>query len=283
LSSVPRVELKASYNIIEIGGEMKELRNSILCIVLVIATLSLSILMVRPAYAQSTEPSPPKFSMQTPNASTIQLVVENQAFTNSSSVNSLVYYFRVKAHNSDTWMIDGDYTLQSNSDTTIISISPETGGAEILSTPFFDNSTSFDFQVQAVTGFYSVTWKPGYMPGMPTQYQSGNGYWDITFNPAESSDWSPTQTVAMPVSSNSPSSTLVPTQIPFSASNPAANSTNDPTGRFTQDENTTKTSSAAAIPEFLWLVILPLFLSIFFIAVTLRHRKIINVKKETSC
>ena len=260
---------------------MKELRNSILCIVLVIATLSLSILMVRPSYAQSTEPSPPKFSILTPNASTIQLVIQNQAFTNSSSVNSLVYYFRVKAHNSDTWMEDGDYTLQSNSDITIISISPESEVGAFLYTPFFDNSTSFDFQVQAVTGFYSVTWQPGYMPGMPTQFQSGNGYWDITFNPAESSDWSPTQTAAMPVSSNSPSSALVPTQIPFSASNPTANSTNDPTSMLTQNENTTKTGSTVAIPEFLWLVILPLSVSIFSIAVILRHRKIIHMKKET--
>ena len=262
---------------------MKELRNSILCIALVIATLSLSILMVKPSCAQSTEPSPPKFSIQTPNASTIQLVIENQAFTNSSSVNSLVYYFRVKAHNSDTWMMDGDYTLQSNSGITIISIAPESGLGAFLSTPMFQNCTMLDFQVQAVTGFYSVTWQPGYMPGMPTQFQSGNGYWDITFNPAESSDWSSTQIVAMPVSSNSPSSALVPTQVPFSASNPTANSTNDSTSMPNQNENTTKTSSISAIPEFLWLVILPLSLSIFSIAVILRHRKIIHVKKETSC
>jgi len=262
---------------------MKELRNSILCIALVIATLSLSMVMVRPACAQPTEPSPPKFTIQVPNTSTIQLVIENQAVINSSSVNSLVYYFRVKDHNSDVWVKDGDYYLQSNSDTTIISIPPIPGlPVSILSLPLLDNSTLLDFQVQAVTGFYSVTWQPGYMPGMPTQCQTGDGYWDITFNPAQSSDWSPTQTVAMPVSSNSPSSTLVPTQVPFSTSNPTANSTSDPTNMATQNK-TTKPSSTAVIPVFLWLVFLTLFLSIFCIAEAFRHRKIINVKKETSC
>jgi hypothetical protein len=224
---------------------MKELRNSILCVVLVMATLSLSILMVRPSYAQSTEPSPPKFSIQTPNTSTIQLVIENQAFINSSSVNSLVYYYRVKDHNSDTWMEDGDYTLQSNSDITIISIPPEPGVGTLLNTPMFQNSTSLDFQVQAVTGFYSVTWQPGYMPGMPTQFQSGNGYWDITFNPAESSDWSPTQTVTLPAN--------------LSLSTTSASSfTSTPT---------------PAAPEIPILAILPLFLLVISVAFILRHRK----------
>jgi len=230
---------------------MKELRNSILCIVLVVATLSLSILMVKPACAQSTEPSPPKFTIQIPNNSTIQLVIENQAFTNSSSVNSLVYYLRVKAHSSDTWMEDGDYTLQSNSNITIISISPESEVGAFLYAPFFDNSTSFDFQVQAVTGFYSVTWQPGYMPGMPTQYQPGNGYWEITFNPAESSAWSPTQTVTFPP--------IVPlSTVPDSSSS-------------------TSTSTPTA-PEIPILAILPLFLLVISVAAILRHRKTAKLK-----
>lgn len=253
---------------------MKKLRNSLLCVVLVIATLSLSTLTVRPACAQSTAPSTPEFSIQTPNASTIQLVIENQAFTNTSSVNSIVYYYRVKGQNSETWVIDGDYTLQSNSDTTIISIPPIPGlPVPILSTPLLDNSTLLDFQVQAVTGFYSVTWQPGYMPGMPTQCQPGNGYWDIAFNPAQSSPWSPTQTVAMPVIANSTSSTFAPALTPSSVSNPTANSTNDPTSVPTQNENTAKTSSNAAVPEFLWLVFLPLFLSMFSVAAILRLRE----------
>jgi hypothetical protein len=229
---------------------MKELRNSLLCVVLVVATLSLSILIVRPSCAQSTEPSPPKFSIQTPNASTIQLVIENQAFINSSSVNSLVYYFRVKARNSDIWMKDGDYTLQSNSDITIISISPESEVGAFLYTPFFDNSTSFDFQVQAVTGFYNVTWETGYMGnGMP---ELQPGYWQIIFNPAESSAWSPTQTVTFPP--------IVPlSTVPDSSSS-------------------TSTSTPTA-PEISIIAILPLFLLVISVAVILRHRKTVNLKQ----
>ena len=261
---------------------MKELRNSILCVVLVIATLSLSMLMVRPSYAQSTEPSIPKFSIQTPNTSTIQLVIENQAFTNSSSVNSLVYYYRVKAHNSDTWMIDGDYTLQSNSDITIISIPPEPGIGTFLNTPMFQNSTLLDFQVQAVTGFYNVTWEQGYMGSIP---QAQPGYWQISFNPAESSAWSPTQTVTLPANlstgldssststSTSPSPILTRTpllQTPAATALPRS-----------QSPSTNLKSSSLSVQES-WLAVIPL-VAIFFIAVVVRHRKTANLKKETSC
>jgi hypothetical protein len=65
-----------------------------------------------------------------------------------------------------------------------------------------------DFQVQAVTGYYAITQKPGYIPGAPTQAQSGNGYEEITFNPAESSDWSNTQTVNLNETSTTPTPIL---------------------------------------------------------------------------
>ena len=208
---------------------------------LILILAASSLIMAKQAFAQSTEPSPPNFTIQIPNSSTIQLVIENQAFINTSSVNSIVYYYRVKPDNSDVWNIDGDYTLQSNSDTTIISIPPLPGvPGTILSTPQFDNVTLIDFQVQAVTGFYNVTWVAGYMPGMPTQVQSGNGYSDITFNPAESSDWSPTQTVTIPASFTSTSTSPTPT--PTSTVSPTASPSPSPT-----------------IPEFPTWIILPFF------------------------
>jgi hypothetical protein len=195
--------------------------------------------MAGSVYAQSTKPSAPKFTIQMPNNSTIQLVVENQAFTNSSSVNSIVYYFRVKVHNSDLWVESGNYNLQSNSKTTVISIPPQPGMSlydSILSSPLFNNSTLLDFQIQAQTGYYAITQKPGYIPGMPP---IGSGsYSEITFNPAETSGWSNTQTVNL----NQTSTTLTPT----------------PT---------------STVPEFSWLMILPLFLSTFFIVVLFRKRK----------
>jgi len=186
--------------------------------------------MAKPAFAQSTEPSPPNFTIQIPNSNTIQLVIENQAFINTSSVNSVIYYYRVKPHNSDVWNEFEDYTLQSNSDITIISIPPLPGmPSSILSTPQFDNITLIDFQVQAVTGFYSITWETGYVPGMPSE----QGYDQITFNPAESSDWSTTQTVTIPAS--------------FTSSN------------FSTLSSTPTPTSTPTVPEFPTLIILPLF------------------------
>jgi len=70
-----------------------------------------------------------------------------------------------------------------------------------------NNSTLLDFQVQAQTGYYAITQKPGYMPGMPP-VGSGDGYSEITFNPAESSDWSDTITVNL-----NDQTTLSPSQI----------------------------------------------------------------------
>jgi hypothetical protein len=58
-----------------------------------------------------------------------------------------------------------------------------------------------------VTGYYSITQKPGYIPGAPIHAQSADGYTEITFNPAESSDWSNTQTVNLNETSPSPSPT----------------------------------------------------------------------------
>jgi hypothetical protein len=188
---------------------------------LIIVKFTMAIIMVivfssctiaESVYAQSTKPSPPKFTIQIPNNSTIQLVVENQAFTNSSSVNSIVYYYRVKDHFSEQWILNGNYQLQSNSQTTLITIPPHP--SPFLFDPFMystvlNNSTLLDFQVQAKTGYYAITQKPGYMPGMPP-IGSGDGYSEITFNPAETSDWSITQAVNLNQTSTTSTTPTVP-------------------------------------------------------------------------
>jgi hypothetical protein len=180
---------------------------------LFIAVLTVSsLIMVATVHAQSTKPSPPKFTIQIPNNSTIQLVIENQAFTNSSSVNSIGYYFRVKDHNSDLWLESGNYNIQSNSKTTIISIPPLPGMSlynSILSSPLLNNSTLLDFQVQAQTGYYAVTNVPGPPPLIspaPQQWHT-----EITFNKSEKSDWSNILTVDLneeTVVTPSPTSTV---------------------------------------------------------------------------
>ncbi len=151
--------------------------------------------MVKPAYAQSTKPSAPKFIIQFPNNSTIHLVIENQHFINTSSVNSIVYYYRVKDHYSNQWLLDADYNLQSNSKTSIISIPPVPAPSLFTLGPLnrLNNSTLIDFQVQAVTGYYSITNESG--PPALISPAPQNWHMEITFYPAESSDWSNTQTV----------------------------------------------------------------------------------------
>jgi hypothetical protein len=184
-------------------------RNLSITLLSIIVLLNLTI--VGTVCAKVTKPSPPKFTIQIPNNSTIQLVIENQAFTNSSTVNSIVYYFRVKDHNSNLWLESGNYNLQSNSKTTIISIPPLPGMSlldSILSSPLLNNSTLLDFQVQAETGYYEITNKSGSPPLVSPAPQ--NWHTEITFNPAETSDWSNTQTVIIP--STSGSLTPTPTQ-----------------------------------------------------------------------
>jgi hypothetical protein len=151
----------------------------LLVLLIVISTTELTV------NAQSTSnPSVPKFSILLPDNSTIQLIVENQAFTNSSSVNALVYYVRVKDHYSNQSGLIGNYYLQSSSETTNIRQSTHL----FLNGSPFSNSTLLDFQVQAQTGYYAVTNKSGpphLISPPPQQWHT-----EITFNESETSDWS---------------------------------------------------------------------------------------------
>jgi hypothetical protein len=165
-----------------------------LSILLVVILAISSVLIVKPISAQSvTKPSAPQFSIQFPNNDTIQLVIQNQEVFNSSSVNSIIYYYRVKDPYSPRSSIDKDYVLQSNSKTTTITIPPVPDGmlfSQMVNRTIGSNSTLIDFQVQAVSGYYAVTQKPGPIPGGPLQYQSPDGYTEITFNESQASDWS---------------------------------------------------------------------------------------------
>jgi hypothetical protein len=168
--------------------------GKLLIIFIVMVLLSSILLIVKSSDAQSTfKPSAPKFSIRFPNDKTIQLLIENQAFTSSSSVNSIIYYYRVKDPNSERCSIDADYTLQSNSKTTIISIPSDSNDplfSLMVNRTIPSNSKLIDFQVQAVTGYYAVTQKPGPIPGGPLNFTSPDGYTEITFNESAASDWS---------------------------------------------------------------------------------------------
>jgi hypothetical protein len=188
-----------------------------LSLLLLLIMIVLSITITETVQAQSTKPSTPIFSIQIQQGATrpaIHLVILNQAFVNSSSVDSIVYYWRVKDHNSDAWGESDSIQLQSNSITTTISVYPATLTIlDILAT-----STLLDFQVQAATGNYTTPTYPA----------------ESTFVKSEQSVWSTTQTIT----------------------NPAT------------------TSSSTPVPEFSWLMILPLLLSLLTVAVLIRKSRV---------
>ena len=168
-------------------------RNSkSLSLALVLIMVTLCITIVETVQAQSTKPLPPKFSITTVPG--INLVIENQAFANSTSVNSIVYYWKVKDHYSEGWATSNNFQRQSNSKTTIIGVYPAT----LYMLWVLGTSTLLDFQVQAATGNYTAPDKFG----PPTL--------GPTFVKSEESDWSSTQTITNPKTTSSPSPSPVP-------------------------------------------------------------------------
>jgi hypothetical protein len=105
---------------------------------------------------------------------------------------------------------------------------------------------SVDIQVKSLIVYYSLVDDPYNRP------------WDqsAVFTAVGESDWSNTQTI-----------TLADGSVPTSASpNPTPTSTQNPTPTPT-------------VPELSWLVVVPLIVGVFAIAVILRHRKTISQNK----
>ncbi len=198
--------------------------------------------MINSTNAQSIpKPSAPEFTIKFPNDQTIQIVIENQAFTNNSSVNAIIYYYRVKDHNSQQWLIDKDYKLQSDSKTTTITIPSVPGPLfpSMVYSTILNNSTLLDFQVQAQAGYYAVS----NVSGAPAMISPAPQQWhtEITFNESATSDWSSSVTVDL-------NEMIVVT--PSATPNPSP-----------------------SVPELSWFIVVLLLLSVFAVALVVRHRK----------
>jgi hypothetical protein len=165
-------------------------------VVIVVSIIAVSVVMSLSqcvTYGQSTtKPSAPQFTIQVISGSSLQFVIENKDFS-SSSVNAIMYYYRVKDHYGDQWMIDRNGQLQSDSNTTVLTI-PSYPSEYLFGHPShpLSNVSVLDFQLQAETGFYLEKYVQGQMPGALLET---DGYWETTFNKSETSDWSSTQTV----------------------------------------------------------------------------------------
>ena len=222
-----------------------------LFLIIIVAVSCLTLLMVKPASAQTIpQPSVPQFTVKYVDLSydvptttsidqyngqtitnqgyhvenrTIQLIIKNQPFTSyiQDRENMSFYYnVREKGAYAENWttLFRPDnyyYWTQSNTGyTTFVYLIDQNAP------PFWDELVSggtVDFQVQAMIGYASRT----------------IGFASWYFNGTES-DWSPTQTVAIPASSISPT---------------------------------------PSVPEFPVLVFLQFFISMLLVAVYLRNRR----------
>jgi hypothetical protein len=269
-----------------------------LILILIIAISSLSLIIVKPASAQSIpNPSVPEFSVQYVNhpydlapTSTvdpytgktivtsqgghfdnfsIEVKIKNQAFISSidSSGNytSLSYNLRFKGHyeNETKWVyypvIPTDYGSASHP------VDPFQTGAR--GSKYLDASKS-DYSV-----FTLPKWQVSNVPQggqIDVQVQTLIGHDNMH-------DWGMGQfgeliTYYFEGEYTEWSSTQTVTIGQTSTSNPTQNPTQTPT-------NTVLSTPTPTVPEFSLLAILPLLFSMFFITVILRHRKTISQNK----
>ena len=229
-----------------------------LILISLIAISSLSLIMLKPANAQTPTPtkalpipSVPQFTLQYVNEPNYALIVtvKNQPYDPELS---LYYTVRVKDHNSanESWRYPYaqlNPIADLNVGASNVDFPKQTAGSDYTNISIVSQSSLFllggenDVQVAALEG--EVYASPQ------------NVYRDSFFG--WTSGWSSTQTITIPTGYTS---------------NPT------PTPTHTKTVQPPPTISPT-VPEFSWLAILPLLLSIFAIVVVLRHRKTANLKQ----
>jgi len=268
-----------------------------LALILIMTIAAVALLIVKPAFAQTPTSTPfpttysstlaiPEFTVQKTNRSydvpptatttydpytgsnitsmqpgyhvendTIDFIVTNQphvsVFVQLYYGIDLYYDIRFKGHFGDTWTelryYDGDENLlltATNSTYTLISIQQS----------MFPSNGSVDFQMRAINGTIHSE-----APGVNQPF----AYWTY-----ESSGWSNIETLNMTDGSVSIMPFTNPTPNPTPSPSPL------PTASPPEIQTPTSTStSSPAVPELTSLTILPLLLSVFSVAVTVKHRK----------
>ncbi len=259
-------------------------KTSALLLTLIVALSCLTVLTAEPINAQSTPmPSIPQFTLmfqdnsyiiqpttvtttnpytgnQTVVGSTIgayihdasiTVKVTNQPFTPYIDTNNntvqLYYGIRWKGEYTVAWEGSAQGIKASNSDYTNISLGFTSntydyddagyGYAGQINWQALGNPV--EIQVEAIVGY--ITQTQSSLLESPLQ----------SFTAVASSDWSNTQTIIASNASALPNPTM-----PQSTATPSS-----------------MPSSTSTVPEFSWLVIVPLLLSVFCVAVIVRHRK----------
>jgi hypothetical protein len=168
----------------------------------------------------------------------IEVQITNQAFTpyttNIQNVDTrvnLYFYVLSKGHFSTDWsVVDDSANVMENYSSQFTTI-------KLYTDKNIPSPAQIDFKAQATIGFL-VNVYDDQVP-VPASYKGP--LYNVGIN-GTSSDWSPTQTLTIGASPNSP-------------------------------------TPAATVPELSWLVIVPLLLSLFAVAVVVRHRKTANFKQ----
>ena len=227
---------------------MGKISKSFAFLLVVILAVS-SLMMVKPAFAQTPTPSPytlptpsvPTFSLkfvessypktivdpytgvestQQVNNNSIEIIIKNQPFTpyqipyTFNFTTSLTYNVQVKGHFEQGWTkIVSNYQQSSNSEYTLIAIGPDQilGYTNVTSPPY----PKVDFQLEAIISGYfnALNENPADIHVVnPAVYRS------------QSSGWSGTQTITVPASSTATSTSPTPTFTSTAASSSSATS-----------------------------------------------------------
>ena len=206
--------------------------NKLATLLLISLLTGSSLIMVEPAFAQTTlKPSIPEFTIEPVGPSfdipptysfnsssglfyvnegyhfeysTVAVIIKNQAFTNQTNIDHLFYNVRLKPHNypDSYWYelfnsnLDG-FPIQTNSNFTVIPIAAEGATETEFQIP---TGATTDIQVEAMIGHIG---RNNTMTPYPYPY--------VFFG--ETSGWSNTQTVTLPpktpiTPSPSPTSTI---------------------------------------------------------------------------
>jgi hypothetical protein len=240
-----------------------------LFLTLAIIMSCLTLLIVKPANAESTSKPPvPQFST---NISDHTYVVPEQVsidqytgakttipaysvinvtltVTIANSPLATAYVLEVKGHYGSDWLRPTMNDPMSNGIFNITALT--SSGAQTVITL----SGSGDTQVTlGFSDHWSITVPSGGQLDLRLEAingEVGSRVFGGSIYVGESSDWSPVQTITIPENLTSPSQ-----------SSPSPTPTPSPT-----------------VPELSWLVIVPLLLSVFAVALVLRHRKTANLK-----
>lgn len=182
-----------------------------LVLILIIAISSLSLMMIKPANAQTSKPSVPEFSLKLidfSGAKAIELSIKNQPFESyqdNGQPISLYYNVHFKLHNSDSWTalyycgdvfpthssseyikLDYPLTLTSPGSSSYYLLKEKAGNYYILSQ--ISPNDQLDFRVQAMEGTLTSASFTG-----------------------QTSDWTNIQTITISGPATSPDPTPTPT------------------------------------------------------------------------